>query len=228
MDVTLQADARTTTGSAESRRLRAKGSVPGVVYGAGMDEAVPVAVDRRELVAALSTDAGLNALITLTVNGDSHLTLARQIQRHPVKNHVVHVDFLAIRRDQEIHAEIPVHLTGEAPATKNEYVVAQVVSSITVSSLPGAIPDALTIDISGLEDPSQSIRAGDIALPEGVALVGDPDEAIVTVTAPEAPIEEAVPEEEVEVPEGEEAAEEEAGAEAAAGGPAAETEAEAE
>lgn len=184
MDVTLQVSARPQIGTAPARRLRASGQVPAVVYGAGIEGSLSVVVGRRDLAAALNTDAGRNALITVQVDGDSHLTLAREIQVDAVRHEVVHVDFVAIRRDQEVSAEVPIVLTGEAPAVRNDLLVAEHLFQLQISCLPGNLPDHIEVDISGLENVGDVIRTGDLALPEGVTLATDPEGPIVMVTAP--------------------------------------------
>lgn len=206
MDVSLHADPRAAKGSPASRRLRRTGLLPAIVYGSGITEPISVSVNRRELVAALSTPAGLNALITLDVNGSSHLTLARELQRDPVRNEILHVDFLAVRHDQAIEAEIPIAIVGVAEATRNDHVVTHPTVTLKVMSLPGNIPESIEVDITPLTNPGDAVRAGDIRLPEGVSLVTDADEVVAAVTAAERV--------EVEVPEEEEAAA--AAAEAAA------------
>ncbi len=112
-DITLVAELGRPLGSRSSGRLRAAGKIPGVVYGHGNDP-VPVAVDARELRAALNTDAGLNALINLDMGGSVQLAMAKDIQRHPTRNTVTHVDFLAVSRDEVITTDVPVTLVGEA------------------------------------------------------------------------------------------------------------------
>jgi large subunit ribosomal protein L25 len=192
MDVSLRVDARTERGSASARRLRARGLVPAVVYGAGIEGAIPVKVGRRDLVAALSTEAGRNALITLELDGSSHLTLARELQTDAVRHEVIHVDFVAIRRDQEVAAAIPITLVGEAPASREGLAVAQQLFALSITALPGNIPGHIEVDVSGLEGVGDSIRASDIALPPGVTVVTDLDETIVAVAAA---VVEEVPEE---------------------------------
>src|SRR5437588_12550078 len=118
-EVTLTAEVGRPTGSRPSRRMRAAGKVPAVLYGHGTDP-MALAVDSRELRNALTGDAGLNALITLRVDSESHLAMARQLQRHPVKGTVDHVDFVIVRRDEIVNADIPIQLVGEPTALHNE------------------------------------------------------------------------------------------------------------
>src|SRR5687768_13623799 len=112
-EITLQAVVGRPTGTRTSKRLRAQGRVPGVVYGLDT-EPTPVDVDWRELRQVLTGDAGLNALIDLEVDGEQKLSIVKSMQRHPVSHTVTHVDFLLIRRDQEISVEVPIVLEGEA------------------------------------------------------------------------------------------------------------------
>jgi large subunit ribosomal protein L25 len=213
-EVTITADIGRPTGTRPARRLRASGKVPGVLYGHGVDP-VALAVDARELRSALTGESGLNALITLKVDGDSHLAMARQLQRHPVKGSVDHIDFVIVRRDEIVTADVPINLVGEATAVNQEGgIVEQQLFSLTIRATPLNIPASLEADISGLVI-GESIRVADLKLDSGVETEVDPDEAVV-VGQPPAAMEVAEP------GEGEEAAE---GAEGAEGAAAAEGEA---
>src|SRR2546423_13625523 len=108
-EIVLAAEAGRPVGSRPSGRLRHSGRIPGIVYGHGVDP-LPVAVDGRDLRHALSTEAGLNALLNLQVDGTTHLTMAREIQRDPVRGTVTHVDFQIVRRDEVMAADVPVTL----------------------------------------------------------------------------------------------------------------------
>jgi len=208
-EVTLTADLGRPTGSRSSRRLRTAGKVPAVLYGHGTDP-ISLAVDGRELRNALTGDAGLNALITLKVDSDSHLAMARQLQRHPVKGTVDHVDFVIVRRDEIVTAEVPVNLVGEATAVNQEGgIVEQQLFSLTIKAKPLEIPASLEADISDLII-GEAVRVGDLKLPSGVETEVDPEEAVVVGQPPAA-------EELPEPAEGEEAAEGEEGAPAAEG-----------
>ncbi|MCZ7530028.1 MAG: 50S ribosomal protein L25 [Acidimicrobiia bacterium] len=203
-DVTLTAEKRTQRGSRPSGRLRREGLLPAVVYGLDEDSLV-VTVPARELGHILSGDSGANTLITLAVDGEEEqLTLARQIQRDPVRGDLVHVDFVRIRRDVAVEAEIPVHVVGEAPGTKEGGIVEQLLFNLTISAKPADIPNEIEIDVSGLELNDQ-LRFTDIALPPGVTAEYEDDELLVQVIIPRV-VEEPEPEEgeEIEGEEGEE------------------------
>ncbi|HSH22432.1 MAG TPA: 50S ribosomal protein L25, partial [Acidimicrobiales bacterium] len=118
-EVALRAESGRAVGSAASRRLRAEGKVPGVLYGHGA-EPRSVVVERRELRQALTTEAGMNALIDLEVDGSQHLTIVRDIQRDPVRNRVTHVDFILVSRDEVMTVEVPVALTGSTESVSRE------------------------------------------------------------------------------------------------------------
>lgn len=180
-EYTLVAEPGRTTGSAESRRLRSSGRIPAVVYGHGL-EARSVSVDARDLRHALSGQAGLNQLLSLKIGKDSHLALARSLQRHPVRHTVVHVDFQVVRRDEVISAEVPIVLSGEAKAVEQEKgIVEQQLTSLTVHATPDRIPGHIEVDISGLTI-GEGIRVGDLPLPTGVTTDVSPDELVALGT----------------------------------------------
>lgn len=200
MEVTLKANTGRESGTRASRRLRRQGLVPAIVYGRG-SEPVSVSIDRRELNAALSTEAGRNVLINLEVEGATEpaLTLARELQRDPVRGDLLHVDFVAISRHEAIEANVPVHLVGESPAVAMGMIIETHAVSVVVGCLPTAVPSALELSLESMAEVGDALRAGDIELPEGVVLITELDESIAVVVPP--PV--MVLEEEAEVAEGE-------------------------
>lgn len=191
-DITLPAETGRRAGSSASRRLRAEGKVPGVVYGHGMDP-LPVAVNSRALRAALSTDAGLNALLDLQVDGTSHLTLARELQRDPIRNRVTHVDFQIVRLDEVISADVPIALVGEAlHVHQGDGVVDQQMFNLAVHATPDRIPNVIEVDISELAI-GDTIRVHDLSRAEGVSFDADPEAAVVVGQPPQV---EVLPEDE--------------------------------
>ena len=215
-EIALAAEVGRPSGSRAAKRLRRSGKIPGVVYGHGA-EPVPVAVDARALRAALTTQAGMNALLDLQVDGTSHLTLAREVQRDPVRGTVLHVDFLIVRRDEVISADIPINLVGEAEELhRNDGVVDQQLFTLAVESTPDRIPPSIEVDISGLAI-GDTVRVGDLRLPEGVAAAADPETAVVVGQPPQVTEEDLITEAEAAAAEAEAeaAAAEEAAAEAA-------------
>ncbi len=197
-DLILKTDTTRELGTRPSRRLRREGRVPGVVYGMGGDS-VAVAVDARDLRSALNTDAGLNALLTLEVDGDHQLGLVKELQHHPIRNEVIHVDFIRVDADVAVEVEVRVVLEGDATAVTNEEgVVDQAAFSIRVLAKPEAIPNDLAIDISDMTM-GDTLRAADIELPDGVELAGDPEEAVASTSTAAMQIEEPEVDEEAEV-----------------------------
>jgi large subunit ribosomal protein L25 len=187
-EVTLTAEPRTTGGTRPSRRLRREGRIPAVVYGRGGDP-TPVTVGYRDLRAALTTEAGLNAILNLQVDGETVLAIVKEIQRHPVRNDVAHVDFIRISRDVAVTVEVPVVLEGEATQVlQHDGTVEQVLHTLTVSAKPGSIPNEITVDVTGL-DIGESIRVGDLSLPSGATTEVDPEEPIVIAQVSQAAIE---------------------------------------
>lgn len=181
-ELTLVAESGRPMGSRESRRLRRDGKIPAVVYGHGMDP-LPVAVVARELRHALNTDAGLNALITLDVSGTKHLAMPKQLQRDKVRGTVTHIDFLIVRRDEIVSAEVPIHLVGDAEEViRNDGVIAQELITLTVHAKADSIPTSIEVDVSGLTV-GDTVRVSDLELPSGVTTDVDGDDPVLTATS---------------------------------------------
>jgi large subunit ribosomal protein L25 len=206
---------REKLGSSDSRRLRREGLVPGVLYGRGKTPHA-FAVPERELRAALTTSAGLHAILDVVLDGQktAHPSVLKEYQQDPLRGKITHVDFHEVRLDQPIQATVVVQLVGESPGAKEGGVLTQVTREINVEALPGSIPEHLDADVSSLGI-GDALRLADLQAPEGVTLLDDPEETVLaTVNAPRAEIEEEVEEAEVEEGvegEAEEAAEAEAG-----------------
>jgi large subunit ribosomal protein L25 len=192
-------------GSRESRRVRREGAVPAIVYGHGL-EPLSVAVDRRELYGVLHTEAGLNALINLQVNGDEYLTVAREVQRHPVRGDIIHLDFIRISLDEAIEAEVPVEFIGiPVGVREGKGIIETPAASVMVSALPTNIPSHITLDIAHLRV-GDTARVSDLPAIEGVTYVTEPEHLLVMVAMPAAVVAEAPAEALEEGEEGEEAA----------------------
>jgi len=182
-EITLAAEAGRTIGTSSTRRLRASGMIPGVVYGHGTDP-VPVSVVAREFRTAMSGEAGLNTLLNLQLDGTSHLTLARDIQRQPVKNVVTHVDFLIVRRDEVIAAEITINLVGEALEVQHgDGVVDQQLFTLAIKAKPADIPPSVDLDISSLTI-GGSLHVSDLTVPSGVEIETEADATVVAGQPP--------------------------------------------
>ncbi len=182
-EITLNAEAGRTTGSRSTRRLRHAGKIPGVVYGHG-SEPLAVAVGAREFQIAMSGEAGLNTLLSLKVDGNDYLTLARDIQRHPFKNVVTHVDFLIVRRDEVITAEVTINLVGEAVEVQHgDGIVEQQLFSLAIKAKPADIPPSVELDISSLTI-GGALHVSDLVIPRGVELEVDPTTTVVAGLPP--------------------------------------------
>jgi large subunit ribosomal protein L25 len=196
-EIQLVAETGREAGTRSSKRLRREGKIPGVVYGHGT-EPVAIAVDARELRHALNTDAGVNALINLSIDGASKLTMPRVLQRHPVRNTVTHVDFQVVSRDEVMAADVAFTLVGEAKdVTNNDGVVEQALFALTIHATPSAIPSHIEVDISGLTI-GDAIRVGDLKLPPGVTTEVDPEEAIVVAQGAQTSELDLIPEADIE------------------------------
>ena len=206
--VNLTAEARATRGTRPAKRLRREGQVPAVVYGRG-HEAVSVSVDAKQLYRVLHTDAGLNAIINLELaDGEKLLTVAREVQRHPVRGTIDHLDFIQVSLDVEIEADVQIDFQGEpVGVVADGGIVETLEATITLSALPTAIPSSVGVDISALRI-GDTLRVSDLPELEGVTYLLDEDAPLLTVAAPRL---EEVEEEPIDLDEGEEAAEDEGG-----------------
>jgi len=190
-DATLIAERRPAAGKGPAGRIRREGLIPAVVYGLG-DPNLSVAVSSREFVHILSGGSGMNTLITLKIDGADELAIARQIQRHPVKGTVMHVDFVRVRADQTIQAEIPVHLTGEAEGAVRGGILEQLVHTLTVEAKPSDFPPSIEYDVSALEIGEQ-VYVRDLTVPPGVTVLQAEDDLVAQISAPRvAEVEEGV------------------------------------
>ena len=176
-EIVLTADTTRQTGTRPSKRLRREQRIPAVVYGLSQD---PVSIDVAwaDLRVALTTDAGVNAVIHLEIAGEKQMLIVKDIQRHPVRRDVIHVDFLRIDPDQDVTVDVPLVMIGEAKAvTDADGMVDQNLFSLTVNASPENIPNELEMDISALGI-GDSLRVADIVLPAGVTTDMDPEETV--------------------------------------------------
>jgi large subunit ribosomal protein L25 len=177
-EVTLTAEVGRQLGSRATRRLRREGKIPGVIYGHGTDP-ISVAVAARELRIALNGEAGANQLLSLETSGGTFLTLARDMQRHPIAQTVTHVDFQIVRRDEIISADVSIILTGEALEVQHgDGLVDQQMFTISINARPSDIPTSIELDVTNLVIGEQ-LRISDLALPAGVTTDVDPESAVV-------------------------------------------------
>ena len=193
--VSLNVETRQETGSAASRRLRAEGKVPGIVYGHGSDP-MTITVDHRELDLAFHTEAGRNVIFELDLGGKKAQTaIAQAIDRHPFKPFIRHVDFLLVSLDEEITADVPVAIQGEAPGARDGGVMEVIRPTVQVTAILSALPSEIVVDVSELGQ-GDTLRIGDLPEMEGVAYAEEDGLTVITITAAS---EVELPEEEIEV-----------------------------
>jgi large subunit ribosomal protein L25 len=181
-DALLPAEVRPERGSRPAGRLRREGRLPGVVYGLGTD-AIAVTVSAKQLGGILSSRTGANTLIELQIDGSSHLALARQVQRDAVKGTLTHVDFVRVRADQTIQAEVRLSLLGQPEGVSQGGMLEQLMHTLTVEGLPGQLPTEIEHDVSPLVLGDQ-LHVSDVALPAGVVITNDPGELIAMISVP--------------------------------------------
>lgn len=181
-EVTLKAIRRADTGKGAARRARAAGRVPAIVYGLGI-EPMAIEVDRREFVTALHTDAGMNVLLSIEIDGESTTALTRELQQDPVRGTLLHADFVKIDLKQEVEVEVPVHLVGESPGAKEGGVLEHPLFTIHVRCLPTNVPESIDADISGLNI-GDALRVSELAAGRDFQILNDPDTVVASVAAP--------------------------------------------
>ena len=186
-ETVLVAESGRATGSANSRRLRREESIPAVIYGLGMDP-ISISVARRDLRTALSGSAGMNTVLDLSIDGTVYAAIIKDIQRHPVRRNVQHVDFIQIDLNEEITVSVPVRLVGEAKdVVQNNGLVDLSMNEIEVTTTPRSIPDEIVIDVTDMTMDTV-ITLGEIPLPDGVVTTHDPELPVVTVLTMRTPV----------------------------------------
>jgi large subunit ribosomal protein L25 len=198
---------RGTEGRGASRRLRRSGRAPGIVYG-GLVQPEPIELDHNALVHALKNEAFHSSILTMKLDGSSQRVLLRDVQMHPFRDEILHVDFQRVDENRKIHIKVPLHFTHaeDSPASKTtDAIISHVLTELDVSCLPKDLPQFIEVDLSTLAV-GQSIHVSDLTLPPGVVTVarGPVSPVVATAVIPrviaeveEAPVaEEAAPTEE--------------------------------
>ncbi len=174
-DNKLVAEARTQFGKGAARKIRRDKKIPAVMYGHGTSP-VHITLPGHDTMLALKQT---NALLTIVLDGDEQLALAKDVQRDPIKPVIEHVDLVIVRRGEKVVVDVPVHLEGEAAA---ETVVTTDHTSLQLEVEATTIPESITVSVEGAQAGTQ-ILAGQVRLPEGSVLVTDPEALVVNVTA---------------------------------------------
>ena len=199
--VVLKANKRNVIGK-QVGALRQAGKLPAVLYGHHVDS-TPIVLDAHETTLTLSRLTS-SSLVTISLDGKEYPTLVREKQRHPVKHYLLHLDFQALSLTEKTHVKVSIELTGTAPAVKTyNAILITTLNELEVECLPQEIPARVVVDISGLAEIGDTIHVSDIRLPGEVEILTDPEEVIVSATAPkvEEVVEEVVEEEEGAEPE---------------------------
>jgi large subunit ribosomal protein L25 len=179
----LNATSRTETGTGVARKLRQAGSVPAIVYGHGR-EPQPLTVNTRELERLLGSISVSSTVIDLSVDGKSSRTLIREIQRHPFKRTIVHVDFLALVAGEKITVSIPLRFVGTADGVRNSGgILEETMHQVHLRVDPSNIPEHIDVDVTPLTV-GHSFHVGDLKLPEGVTVLDDEDATVCVISAP--------------------------------------------
>jgi large subunit ribosomal protein L25 len=190
IDFTIQAELRTDTGKGASRRLRRAEKVPAILYGADK-EAVSITLDHNKVNNMADHEAFYSHILTLVIDGKKHEAILKDVQRHPYKPKLTHLDFQRVVKGQKLHTHVPVHFVNEASAVgvKQEGgVVVHHIADLEVSCLPKDLPEYVEVDIANLKL-GETLHLTDLNMPKGVELVEltkgeDHDQAVVSITAP--------------------------------------------
>lgn len=185
----LNATPRTSSGKGPARTLRSAGQIPGVVYGHARDPQ-PLTLDTREFEKLLSHIAAESTVIELSLGGHTTKTLIREIQRHPFKRQILHVDFQELVAGEKVTVNIPIVLIGVPDGVRTSGgVLDQTLRELSIHVDPSAIPDHVEVDVTGLII-GHSIHVSELVLPEGVEVLSEPEASVCVVAAPRAVVEE--------------------------------------
>jgi len=184
--------ARATEGRGASRRMRRTGKAPGIVYG-GTVKPTPIELDHNALFHALRNEAFHSSILTMKLDGSATKVLLRDVQMHPFRNEILHVDFQRVDENRKIHVKVPLHfINGEnSPAVKvNSAIVSHVTTDLDISCLPKDLPEFIEVDLIDL-DVGHSMHVSALKLPPGVAVVshGKVDPVVATAVVPRAQVE---------------------------------------
>jgi large subunit ribosomal protein L25 len=189
----LSGNVRENSGKGAARSLRATGRIPAVIYGHGRDPQA-LSIDTRELEKLLSHISAENTVIDLSVDGKASRTLIREIQRHPFKRQILHVDFQELVAGEKVTVRLPIVLVGVPVGVRMDGgILDQTLRELEVEVDPSNIPNHVDVDVSELHI-GQSVHVSDITLPEGVEVLGDEEASVCVVSAPRAAIETAAAE----------------------------------
>ncbi|HXV65515.1 MAG TPA: 50S ribosomal protein L25 [Vicinamibacteria bacterium] len=194
--LTMEAEPRSAFGKGPSRRLRAEGKVPAVLYGGGK-ESVPLTLDPRAVTGIIRSHGGINTIFELAIKGNKgkENVMITDYQIEPVQHHLLHADLIRVAMDKELTLDVAIELTGVAIGVKQAGGILDFITrTVEISCLPKDIPETIVADVSAL-DMGDYLRAADLSLPDGVKLVSEPNVVIAHVIAPKVEVEEKPAEE---------------------------------
>jgi len=201
----LRVKPRIRIGKSGAREVRKEGNIPAILYGQGEDP-VPLVVRPDELKRALSNNAGINTVLELEIDGSEppvkRFSMVKEVQKDPIKNRVIHLDFLAIDMKKTVRVKVPVSTLGRSEGERRGGRIEKLMRTIDLECLPGDIPDLIEIDVSSL-DIGGFVDIGELELGEGVKPVRDGSEKVVQVIAQRSTEEDVQAGEEEEEAEGE-------------------------
>ena len=186
-EVVLEVAKRDQTGKNKVNKLRQEGRIPAIVYGA-QREAVSIVVDRKAISDLVTkSDHGIRSIFLLKLAGTDQQrhAMIKDIQIDPISRRMIHVDFIRVKMDEVVRVNVPIHLNGTPVGLKDGGIVEFQVRDLHIEVLPNAIPDSIEVDVSnlGIHD---NIRISDLAIPEGVKVLDDPERVVVGVGVPRA------------------------------------------
>src|SRR5271165_2899416 len=189
--ITIAAKPRSQTGSHAVSKLRREGKVPGVVYGHQFSDPLPIVIEGRDLRSAL-TGHNINSVFTLEIEGRGATpVMVHDRQLDIISHHLLHIDLYAVDLAEAVEADVPVVVIGSAPGVKEGGVLDLVMRQIAVEALPGSIPQQIEVDVSNLNI-GDNVHVRELSVPEGVKIVEDGDEIVLSLLAPQKAEEEAV------------------------------------
>jgi large subunit ribosomal protein L25 len=184
-EIVVTAESRTESGKNANRRLRVKGLIPGVVYGA-KKETLPVAVSPKDIGTVLKSASGENTLFDLDLRGSRRKVILKEFQREPLKGKLLHVDFYEVALDKKIEVKVHVEVVGVPVGVKTQGGILDFVTrELESECLPTEIPDKISVDVTGLEL-GKHLRVSDLQIPDRITVLTEPGVVVVHVVAPRA------------------------------------------
>ncbi|MFD0962131.1 50S ribosomal protein L25 [Paenibacillus chungangensis] len=183
MTIVMKAESRIGKKQSQLRQLRREGKIPGVVYGKGLDGAVNISVEEKEMNALMRSNP--NAVLQLDVpESGQHAVMVAELQRHTLSGMPLHVDFHRINMNEEVRANVPIYAEGESNGIREGGILQIILHELEVQCLPAAIPESIHADMSQLEL-GDSLLVKDLRLPAGVEVRSEPDSVVLTILTPQ-------------------------------------------